>query len=277
MAGFMLKFTLSELRRASSTSRQTREVDEDNPFLMWATTVVREGSFSIVSGRVKRGSLRSGDTVELVGIVETRKAVVRRVEERNHVVDAISAGDYARVLLENVGDAEVSIGQVLATPGSMKPSRQFGAEVYLRIPQEGGRHTPIFQKHAVIFSFETVDVPGRLILPEHVAMLTPGESGIVTVLLSAPIALESKLEFRIREHERAIGIGIVTELFDLDDGRLERDEPIRVEASSPTLNDFLATLEQPSSSVSPYDLHGHSMTRDIFKLEPGFRSDETKL
>jgi len=189
----------------------TREVDK--PFLMCIEDVFNiEGRGTVVTGRVERGELQRMTEVEIVGLRDTRKTVATDIEMFRKLLDKASAGDNVGVLLRGTKKDEVERGMVLAKPGSITPHMKFKAEVYVLSKEEGGRHTPFFNKYRPQFYFRTSDVTGNVTLPQGVEMVMPGDNVSVEVELIAPLAMEKGQRFAIREGGRTIGAGRVSEV-----------------------------------------------------------------
>ncbi len=190
--------------------------DADKPFLMPVEDVFSiTGRGTVVTGRVERGRVKVGDEVEIVGFSDTpRKTVVTGVEMFRKVLDEAVAGDNIGCLLRGIDKDDVERGQVLAKPGSIKPHKQFTAEVYILTKEEGGRHTPFFNGYKPQFYFRTTDVTGTIKLPEGVEMVMPGDNVRMDVDLIDPIAIEEGLRFAIREGGRTVGAGVVTAIRD---------------------------------------------------------------
>src|ERR1700761_3011383 len=185
----------------------------DKPFLMCIEDVFNiEGRGTVVTGRVERGELNRMTEVEIVGLKETRKTTATDIEAFRKLLDKASAGDNVGVLLRGTKKEEVERGMVLAKPGSIAPHMKFKAEVYVLSKEEGGRHTPFFNKYRPQFYFRTSDVTGTLTLPQGVEMVMPGDNVSVTVELQKTVAMEKGLKFAIREGGRTIGSGIVTDV-----------------------------------------------------------------
>jgi elongation factor Tu len=188
-----------------------REVDK--PFLMCIEDVFNiEGRGTVVTGRVERGELNKMSEVEIVGLRDTRKTVATDIEMFRKLLDKASAGDNVGVLLRGTKKDEVERGMVLAKPGSITPHTKFKAEVYVLSKEEGGRHTPFFNKYRPQFYFRTSDVTGNITLPEGVEMVMPGDNVSVDVELIAAVAMEKGQRFAIREGGRTIGAGRVSEV-----------------------------------------------------------------
>src|SRR5216110_1473695 len=189
----------------------TREVDK--PFLMCIEDVFNiEGRGTVVTGRVERGELNRMSEVEIVGLKDTRKTVATDIEMFRKLLDKASAGDNVGVLLRGTKKEEVERGMVLAKPGSITPHTKFKAEVYVLSKEEGGRHTPFFNKYRPQFYFRTSDVTGNVTLPTGVEMVMPGDNVSVEIELIAPVAMERGQRFAIREGGRTIGAGRVSEV-----------------------------------------------------------------
>jgi elongation factor Tu len=188
-----------------------REVDK--PFLMCIEDVFNiEGRGTVVTGRVERGELNKMSEVEIVGLKDTRKTTATDIEMFRKLLDKASAGDNVGVLLRGTKKDEVERGMVLAKPGSITPHTKFKAEVYVLSKEEGGRHTPFFNKYRPQFYFRTSDVTGSCTLPEGVEMVMPGDNVGVSIELIAPVAMEKGQRFAIREGGRTIGAGRVSEV-----------------------------------------------------------------
>jgi elongation factor Tu len=188
-----------------------REVDK--PFLMCVEDVFNiEGRGTVVTGRVERGVLNRMDEVEIVGLKDTRKTTATDIEMFRKLLDKATAGDNVGVLLRGTKKEEVERGMVLAKPGSIKPHTKFKAEVYVLSKDEGGRHTPFFNKYRPQFYFRTSDVTGNVTLPSGVEMVMPGDNVSVDVEVIAPVAMEKGQRFAIREGGRTIGAGRVSDV-----------------------------------------------------------------
>ena len=167
----------------------------------------------MVTGRVERGRLRPGETVEIVGLGPTRQTVVTSIEMFQKVLDEAVAGDNIGCLLRGIERDEVERGMVLAAPGSITPHTEFEAEVYVLSKEEGGRHTPFFAGYRPQFYIRTTDVTGEIVgLPEGVEMVMPGDNVRLRVALDKPVALEEGSRFAIREGGRTVGAGVVTKI-----------------------------------------------------------------
>jgi elongation factor Tu len=182
----------------------------DQPFLMPIEDVFSiSGRGTVVTGRVERGIVKVGEEVEIVGLKDTVKTTVTGVEMFRKLLDQGQAGDNVGVLLRGTKREDVERGQVLCKPGSIKPHTKFKAEAYILTKEEGGRHTPFFGNYRPQFYFRTTDVTGVVALPEGTEMVMPGDNITMEVTLIAPIAMEEKLRFAIREGGRTVGAGVV--------------------------------------------------------------------
>jgi elongation factor Tu len=185
----------------------------DQPFLMAIEDVFSiEGRGTVATGRIERGIVKSGEEVELVGINPTVKTTAVSIEMFNKILDDGRAGDNVGILLRGLKKEDVERGQVLVKPGSITPHTDFEAEIYALTKEEGGRHTPFFKGYKPQFYIRTTDVTGDVILPEGVEMVMPGDTINLTVKLIAPIALEEKNRFAIREGGRTVASGVVTKI-----------------------------------------------------------------
>lgn len=190
----------------------TPERDKDKPFLMPIEDVFTiTGRGTVVTGRVERGQVKVGDTVQIVGLnEEPKQTVVTGVEMFRKLLDYAEAGDNIGCLLRGVERKEVERGQVLAKPNTIKPHTKFEGEVYVLTKEEGGRHTPFFNGYRPQFYFRTTDVTGVAQLPEGVEMVMPGDNIKMSIELITPIAIEVGLRFAIREGGRTVGAGVVS-------------------------------------------------------------------
>jgi elongation factor Tu len=187
----------------------------DQPFLMPIEDVFSiSGRGTVVTGRVERGIVNTGDEVEIVGIHKTVKTTVTGVEMFRKLLDEGRAGENIGALLRGTKREDVERGQVLAAPGSIKPHTRFEAEVYILGKDEGGRHTPFFKGYRPQFYFRTTDVTGAVELPEGTEMVMPGDNIQMVVTLIAPIAMEDGLRFAIREGGRTVGAGVVAKILE---------------------------------------------------------------
>ena len=189
--------------------------ETDKPFLMPIEDVFSiTGRGTVVTGRIERGIIKTGEEIEIIGFAETRKTVCTGVEMFRKILDEGVAGDNVGCLLRGIGKDEVQRGQVLAKPGSITPHTKFSGKVYVLKKEEGGRHTPFFGNYRPQFYFRTTDVTGIIELPEGVEMVMPGDDIDMKVELITPIAMEEELRFAIREGGRTVGAGVVTKIFE---------------------------------------------------------------
>jgi elongation factor Tu len=204
------KGSILKLMEAVDSYIPQPERAKDRPFLMPIEDVFSiSGRGTVVTGRVERGTVNVGESVEIVGIKETVKTTVTGVEMFRKLLDSGEAGDNIGALLRGVGREDVERGQVLAKPGSITPHTKFTAEAYILTKEEGGRHTPFFTNYRPQFYFRTTDVTGVVHLPEGIEMVMPGDNVSMEVELIAPIAMDEGLRFAIREGGRTVGAGVV--------------------------------------------------------------------
>ena len=183
---------------------------KDKPFLMPVEDVFSiSGRGTVVTGRVEQGIVKVGDELEIVGLKPTQKTVLTGVEMFRKLLDQGEAGDNIGALLRGTKREDVERGQVLCAPGSITPHTKFTAETYILSKEEGGRHTPFFNKYRPQFYFRTTDVTGTVELPSGTEMVMPGDNVTITVELIAPIAMNEGLRFAIREGGRTVGAGVV--------------------------------------------------------------------
>jgi len=188
-----------------------REIDK--PFLMCIEDVFNiEGRGTVVTGRVERGIIKKMEEVEIVGLKDTRKTTATDIEMFRKLLDEARSGENVGVLLRGTKKEEVERGMVLAKPGSIKPYTKFKAEVYVLTKDEGGRHTPFFNKYRPQFYFRTSDVTGNVTLPAGVEMVMPGDNVSVDIELIVGVAMEKGQRFAIREGGRTIGAGRVSDI-----------------------------------------------------------------
>jgi elongation factor Tu len=191
----------------------TPERPVDQAFLMPIEDVFGiKGRGTVVTGRVERGKVKTGEEIEIVGFGETRKTVVTGVEMFRKLLDEGVAGDNVGCLLRGVERDDVERGQVLAKPGSIRPGTKFAAEVYVLSKEEGGRHTPFFNGYRPQFYIRTTDVTGNIGLPEGVEMVMPGDNIQMQIELITPVAIEEGVRFAIREGGRTVGAGVITQV-----------------------------------------------------------------
>ena len=189
--------------------------DTEKPFLMPIEDIFTiSGRGTVVTGRVERGIVQTGDTIEIVGLRETQSTVVTGVEMFRKLLDEGRAGDNIGALIRGIDRNEVERGQVLAIPGTVNPHTKFEAEAYILTKEEGGRHNPFFSGYRPQFYFRTTDVTGEMNLPEGIEMIMPGDNAQITVQLSKPIAMEEQLRFAIREGGQTIGAGVVSKIIE---------------------------------------------------------------
>ena len=220
--GSALKALEGEAKYEDAINELMNTVDEyipdpvretDKPFLMPVEDVFTiTGRGTVATGRVERGTVKVGDTIEIVGIKETRQAVVTGVEMFRKQLDEAQAGDNIGVLLRGLNREDIVRGQVLSKPKSVTPHSEFDAQVYVLTKEEGGRHTAFFSNYRPQFYFRTTDVTGVITLPEGTEMVMPGDNTTMRVSLIHPIAVEQGTKFSIREGGRTVGAGNVTKL-----------------------------------------------------------------
>ena len=190
--------------------------DKDKDFLMPVEDVFSiTGRGTVATGRIETGIIHTGDAVDIIGMgAEKLKSVVTGVEMFRKILDEGEAGDNVGLLLRGIDKDEIRRGMVIAKPGSIKPHKEFKAEVYILKKEEGGRHTPFHNKYRPQFYFRTTDVTGEIILPDGVEMVMPGDNLTITVRLLSEIAINKGLHFAIREGGRTVGAGQVTDILD---------------------------------------------------------------
>ena len=187
--------------------------DIERPFLMPIEDVFSiEGRGTVVTGKVERGKIKLNEEIEIVGIRPTQKTIITGVEMFNKQMDETIAGDNVGLLLRGVKKEDVSRGQVIAKPGSITPHTEFEAEIYILTKEEGGRHTPFFAGYKPQFYVRTTDVTGEVFLPQGSEMVMPGDTVNLKIKLIAPIALEEKMRFAIREGGKTVGAGVATKI-----------------------------------------------------------------
>lgn len=206
---------IHELMKAVDEYIPTPERKADLPFLMPVEDVFSiTGRGTVATGRVERGTVKMGDTVEIVGIKETRSTVITGVEMFRKLLDYAEAGDNVGLLLRGIDKKGIERGQVLCKPGSIHPHTKFVGQVYVLTEKEGGRQKPFFAGYRPQFYFRTTDVTGVINLPPDVEMCRPGDNVNMIVELITPIAIEKGLRFAVREGGRTVGSGVVTEIID---------------------------------------------------------------
>ena len=205
-----------ELMDAVDSYIPTPERASDKPFLMPVEDVFTiTGRGTVATGRVERGTVKVGDPVEIVGLVEQRRtSVVTGVEMFRKLLDQAIAGDNIGILLRGINRDQVERGQVVAKPGTIHPHTHFEGQVYVLTKEEGGRHTPFFSGYRPQFYFRTTDVTGSIQLPEGVEMVMPGDHVTMTIKLITPIAMEEGLRFAIREGGRTVASGVVSKVIE---------------------------------------------------------------
>jgi elongation factor Tu len=204
---------ITELMDAVDSWIPQPEREIDKPFLMPVEDVFSiTGRGTVATGRIERGIIKVGDTVDIVGMGSEKQTTVTGVEMFRKLLDEGQAGDNVGLLLRGVGKEEIERGMVLAKPKTITPHTKFKAEVYVLTKEEGGRHTPFFNGYRPQFYFRTTDVTGSAALPEGVEMVMPGDNVQMVVELITPIAMEKELRFAIREGGRTVGAGVVTEI-----------------------------------------------------------------
>ena len=205
--------TVETLMAAVDDYIPTPARETDKPFLMPVEDIFTiQGRGTVATGRIERGIVNVNETVEIIGIKDTRNTVVTGVEMFKKLLDKGMAGDNVGLLLRGVERKEIERGQVIAKPGSITPHTKFKAEAYVLTKEEGGRHTPFFTGYRPQFYFRTTDVTGVANLPEGVEMVMPGDNIQMEITLIAPIAMEKGLRFAIREGGRTVGAGTVSEI-----------------------------------------------------------------
>ncbi|SFA86989.1 elongation factor Tu [Algoriphagus aquimarinus] len=208
--------TVMELMNAvdSYIPLPARAMDKD--FLMPVEDVFSiTGRGTVATGRIERGVVNSGEGVDIIGMgAEGLKSTVTGVEMFRKILDRGEAGDNVGLLLRGIEKSQIKRGMIICKPGSVKPHSHFNAEVYVLSKEEGGRHTPFFNKYRPQFYLRTTDVTGEIMLPENVEMVMPGDNVTIEVTLLSAVALEKGLRFAIREGGRTVGAGQVTEILD---------------------------------------------------------------
>ncbi|MEZ4272303.1 MAG: elongation factor Tu [Myxococcota bacterium] len=207
--------SIKELMQALDDYIPQPERITDKPFLMPIEDVFSiSGRGTVVTGRIERGMVKTGEEIEIVGLKDTTKTTVTGVEMFRKILDEGIAGDNVGCLLRGTKRDEVERGQVLAKPGTIMPHKKFNCEVYILTKEEGGRHTPFFNNYRPQFYFRTTDVTGSIKLPEGTEMIMPGDNVSMEVELNVPIAMEKEVRFAIREGGRTVGAGVVAEIIE---------------------------------------------------------------
>jgi len=205
--------SIDELIKALDEYIPEPQRETDKPFLMPIEDIFSiEGRGTVVTGRIERGVIKLNEEIEIVGLRETQKTVVTGIEMFNKSLDEGRAGDNAGILLRGIKKEDVERGQVVAKPGSVTPHTEFEAEVYILTKEEGGRHTPFFSGYKPQFYIRTADITGEVTLPEGTEMVMPGDTINLTIKLMAPVALEEKQRFAIREGGKTVGAGVITKI-----------------------------------------------------------------
>jgi len=205
--------SIEELMTAVDDFIPTPERDLDKPFLMPVEDVFSiKGRGTVATGRVERGQIKVGDSVEIIGLKDTTKTVITGVEMFRKTLDEAQAGDNVGILLRGIERTDIERGQVIAAAGSVTPHTEFDAEVYILSKEEGGRHTPFFSGYRPQFYIRTTDVTGESTLPKDVEMVMPGDNVKLTVKLIQPVALEEGVRFAIREGGHTVGAGVVSKI-----------------------------------------------------------------
>ncbi len=204
---------IDELMTALDTYIPEPVRETDKPFLMPIEDIFSiEGRGTVVTGKIERGTVKVGEEVEIIGFRDTAKTVVTGIEMFNKQLKEGIAGDNAGLLIRGIAKDDVSRGQVLAKPGSVKPHTEFEAEVYILKKEEGGRHTPFFTGYKPQFYIRTTDVTGEVTLNAGVEMVMPGDTVTFKVKLVAPVALEAQMRFAVREGGKTVGSGVITKV-----------------------------------------------------------------
>jgi elongation factor Tu len=205
--------TVEELMSQVDSFIPTPARDVEKPFLMPVEDIFTiQGRGTVATGRVERGRVKVNETVEIIGIRDTRTTVCTGVEMFKKLLDEGVAGDNVGLLLRGVERKDIERGQVIAKPGSITPHTKFKAEAYVLTKEEGGRHTPFFTGYRPQFYFRTTDVTGVATLPEGVEMVMPGDNVAMEIELITPIAMEKGLRFAIREGGRTVGAGTISDI-----------------------------------------------------------------
>ena len=207
---------IKELMDAVDSYIPTPDRKADQPFLMPVEDVFTiSGRGTVATGRVERGQVKTGETVEIVGLSDEKKStVVTGLEMFRKTLDYAEAGDNVGALLRGIAKTDIERGQVLCKPGSIHPHTKFVGQVYVLSKDEGGRHTPFFNNYRPQFYFRTTDVTGIITLPEGTEMCMPGDNVDMKVELITPIAIEKGLRFAIREGGRTVGSGVVSKIYE---------------------------------------------------------------
>ena len=206
---------IMELMDAVDSYIPTPQRETEKAFLMPVEDVFSiAGRGTVVTGAISQGTIKLGETVEIVGLKDTQTTTVTGIEMFRKELDFAEAGDNAGLLLRGIAKDQVERGQVLVVPGSITPHTKFSCEVYILSKDEGGRHTPFFTNYRPQFYVRTTDVTGSITLPEGTEMVMPGDNVELTVELVSPVALEKGTKFAIREGGRTVGAGVVSEIIE---------------------------------------------------------------
>jgi len=207
--------SIKKLLEALDTHIPEPKREIDKPFLMAVEDVFSiTGRGTVATGRVERGRIKVGETIEIVGFTDTKSTVATGLEMFRKLLDESIAGDNIGVLLRGIEKNQIERGQVLAAPKSITPHKKFRGQVYILKKEEGGRHTPFFKGYRPQFYFRTTDVTGTLELPSGAEMIMPGDNTEIVVELMTPVAMEEGLRFAIREGGHTVGAGVVTKVIE---------------------------------------------------------------
>lgn len=207
--------SILELMNAVESYIPTPARETEKPFLMPVEdTFSISGRGTVVTGRVEQGKIKTGEDIEVVGLVATQKTICTGVEMFKKSMDFGQAGDNVGILLRGLKREDVRRGQVLAAPGTVKTYKKFKAEVYVLTQAEGGRHTPFFTHYRPQFFFRTADVTGECLLPEKVEMVVPGDNATLEISLISPIPMAEGLRFALREGGKTVGAGVVAKVIE---------------------------------------------------------------
>ena len=207
---------IEKLMEAVDTYIPLPERDVDKPFIMPVEDIFSiTGRGTVATGSIEAGKIHTGDSVEIIGLQEDKQtSTVTGVEMFRKILDEGEAGDNVGLLLRGIEKDDIKRGMVICEPGSITPHTKFKAEVYVLSKEEGGRHTPFFNKYRPQFYLRTTDVTGEVVLPDGVEMVMPGDNVTITVELIYPVAIDKGLRFAIREGGRTVGAGQVTEIIE---------------------------------------------------------------
>ena len=204
---------IDELLKALDENIPEPKREVDKPFLMPIEDIFSiEGRGTVVTGKIERGIIKINEDIEIIGLRDTQKTVVTGIEMFNKSLDEGRAGDNAGILLRGTKKEDAERGQVIAKPGSVTPHTEFEGEIYILTKEEGGRHTPFFTGYKPQFYIRTTDVTGEATLPGDTEMVMPGDTVNLKIKLMAPVALEEKQRFALREGGKTVGAGVVTKI-----------------------------------------------------------------